>query len=157
MNAFEDIEDAFWFLDIKLGYQRSRHDYAPAPNGNAVVDYRSPGLWVIVTKDRGQFFCHFAVPTEPAEQFDLEIVLRDLGETKAADDLIAQKWSSLGALANCVEQTIDRIRPQFDENVFSETRTRLKEGQLRRARDLFGDKIEDQLIKARGGTPPRGG
>ncbi len=157
MSAAEDIEDAFWFLDIKLGYQRSRYEHAPAPNGNASVDYRSPGLWVKVTKDRGQFFCDFSAPRGPTEWFDLEIVLRDLGEDRAADDLIAQKWSSLDALASCVEQTIDRIRAHFSEDAFSESRVRLKEGQLRRVRKHFGDTIADQLISMRGGNPPRGG
>ncbi len=156
MNAAEDIEDAFWFLDIKLGYQRSR-PYVPAANGNAIVDYRLADLWVTVTKDRGQLFCHFAAPREPAEQFDLEIVLRDLGEDKVADDLIAQSWSSLDSLASCVEQSIDRIRARFSEDAFSDSRVRLKEAQLRRFRKHVGDKMADQVIKAGEGTPPRGG
>jgi hypothetical protein len=156
MNAAEDIEDAFWFLDIKLGYQRSR-PYVPPANGNAIVDYRSPDLWVTVTKDRGQFVCHFAAPREPAEQFDLEIVLRDLGEDKAADELIAERWSSLDSVASCVEETIARIRARFSENAFSESRARMKEAQLRRFREHVGNKIADQLLKARGGTPPGGG
>jgi hypothetical protein len=157
MTAAEDIEDAFWFLNVKLGYERSRNQYASAPNGNVVVYYESSDLRVRVTKDRGQFLCDFAASKEPTEWFDLEIVLRDLGEDKASDDLIAQGWSSLDSLASCIEQTIDRIRAQFSEDSRSESRARLKEGQLRRVRKLFGDKIADQIVTARRGSSRRGG
>ena len=82
MNATHDIEDAFWFLSVKLGYQRFRSEYFPAHFGNAVVEYRSPDLRVQVTKDHGHFLCDFAPAREPVEWFDLDIVLRDLGENR---------------------------------------------------------------------------
>jgi hypothetical protein len=156
MNATHDIEDAFWFLSVKLGYQRIRSEYSPAHFGNAIVEYRSPGLRVQVTKDRGHFLCDFAAPREPIEWFDLDIVLRDLGEERAADDLLAQKGSSLESVAKCVEQTIDRVRGQFSEETYSDCRVRLKEGRLRRVRKYFGDKIADQIVKNRGGNSPGG-
>jgi hypothetical protein len=147
MNATEDIEDAFWFLPVKLGYQRFRSEYSAAHFGNAIVEYRSPGLRVQVTKDRGHFLCDFAVASEPVEWFDLDVVLRDLGEDKAADDLLAQKGSSLEWVAKCVEQNIDRVREQFNEDAHPELRARLKAGRVSRARNLFGDKIADQMVK----------
>ena len=147
MNATHDIEDAFWFLSVKLGYQRFRSEYFPAHFGNAVVEYRSPDLRVQVTKDHGHFLCDFAPAREPVEWFDLDIVLRDLGEDTAADDLLAQQGASLESVAKCVEQNIDRVHEQFNEDAHPECRAKLKAGRLRRVRKLFGDKIADQISK----------
>ena len=155
MNATHDIEDAFWFLSVKLGYQLFRSEYSAAHFGNAIVEYRSPGLRVQVMKDRGHFLCDFAAAREPVEWFDLDVVLRDLGEDRAADDLFAENGSSLESVAKCVEQTIDRVREQFNEDAHPECRARLQAGRLRRARRLLGEKIADQMVKNERGVSNR--
>jgi hypothetical protein len=152
MNATHDIEDAFWFLSVKLSYQRFRSEYSPDHFGNVIVEYRSPGLRVQVTKERGHFLCDFAAAREPVEWFDLDVVLRDLGEDRAADDLFVEKGSSLESVAKCVEQNIDRVREQFNEDAHPEFRARLKAGRLSRAMKLFGEKLADQIVKNETGS-----
>jgi hypothetical protein len=157
MDAAIEIEQAFSFLEQDLAYRRGRSEYHRAQFGNALVEYQSPRLRIRVTKDRGQFFCAFAAPKEPVEWFDQEIILRDLGEGQAADDFIAQRWSSLDAVATSVRRTIERICERFGEETYSESRGRFKEGQLRRVRKLVGDKIADQMAGKRGLEPQGGG
>jgi hypothetical protein len=48
------------------------------------------------------------------------IFIRDLGEGEAADELIAQRWSSLDAVAMSVRRTIERICSLFGEETYSE-------------------------------------
>ena len=153
MSAAEDIEDAFWFLDIKLGYQRSRYQHTPAPNENASVDYRSPGLWVKVTKDRGQFSCDFAAPREPTEWFDLEIVLRDLGEDKGSRRSHRAEMVVFGC-SRQLRRTDHRSYPCALQRgcILREPNETEGRCELRRVRKHFGDTIADQLISMRGGS-----
>jgi hypothetical protein len=138
MTGDQEIVRSFLFLENELGYSRVRNDYDPLHFGNAIVEYRSPLLRIRVTKDRGGFLCDFAAPGAQ-EWFDQEIVFRVLGEDQAVQDLIAQRWSSLDAVAASVKQTIVRISGLFSEESYAESRARFQDSQRRRATDLFGD------------------
>jgi hypothetical protein len=147
MTADEDIVDEFRFLEYERGFHSIRQEYSAAHFGNAIVEYLSPGLRIQVTKDRGQFFCCFATVREPFEWFDQETVFCDLGEERVVAALIAQRWSSLGAVARAVRESLDRVFKQFEDGNYPESRRRFKALQQARVRRLLGDKIADQLAQ----------
>lgn len=124
MNSVDMIVHAFAFLEANLSYRQVRSEFDARNFGNAIIEFWSPQLLVRVTKDRGQYFCDFANPRQ-GEWFELENVFRDLGEDQVLGDLIAQRWSSLDAVADSVRLTIKRISSLFEDEFYPESRARL--------------------------------
>lgn len=104
------------------------------------MEYSSPKLRVRVSKDRGQFLCDFAAPTEPTEWFDQEVVFRDLGEDLTIDALISQGWSSLEAVAHAVEDHLDRVIELFGDRYLA-SRNRFQVLKQIRVKKLFGGHV----------------
>lgn len=131
------------FLETAYAFRRTRTEYSAKSFGNVIAEYRSPRLWIQVTRDRGQFFCRFSKPGTPAEWFDQETVLSDLGEAHTLEVLLAEEWSSLESVASSVERTIERVCGLFAEATYAASRHRFQEFQRRRVTEWFRDATLD--------------
>ena len=136
-RADGQIVRAFMFLETEYAFCRTRTEYSASCFGNVIAEYRSPRLWIQVTRDRSQILCDFSRPGPTAEWFDLDTVLADLGAARTLGALLADEWSSLESVAASVRDAIDRIVELFTEQNYPESCRRFQEFQQRRVDELL--------------------
>ena len=134
----KEIIAAFKPLLESRGFTVTHREPQPQPFGNTLVTFASARVRLRVTRDRSQFLSDFAPVGQPAEWFDLDVVMELAGgPTKLADGRhLAQ--ASLQELSALIQQYLPSIEPHFSGLAFVETKQRLRALREERARRLFG-------------------
>jgi hypothetical protein len=121
---------------VARGFIVRFEEFNPSVFGNLVIELASPDLFVRLVRDRGQYFLDLRNPRDD-EWFDEETVLRLIGETEAADDLVSRKWTSAVPAVAAICDRFAAILEAFSDARYQQTKAELQRLQRQRAATLF--------------------
>lgn len=111
--------------------------YSVASFGDADIGLEGDDLRVRVTRDRSQYFVTLS-PRWTADWFDEHTVLRLVGATDAAQNLVDLEWKSMLPAAEAIRAHLAEILKRFGPDNWQDSLATMKRLQEQRARELFG-------------------